>query len=82
MLWFLSESFLSLFKLLTVNARGFANSLTYNLLFYLIETSNWDVCFVQETLISSESTIKSLSRIWRGLSFWSPASGRQGVSSL
>ena len=40
---------------------GFANSLTYNLLFDLIKTSNCDVCFIQETLISSESTIKSLS---------------------
>ena len=66
-----------------MNARGFANSLTYNLLFDLIEiVSNWDVCFVQETLISSESTIKSLSCRWPGGSFWSPASGRQGVSSL
>ena len=61
-----------------MNARGLANSLTYNLLFDLIETSNCDVCFVQETLISSESTIKSLSRRWPGRSFWSPASGRQG----
>ena len=34
--------------------------------------------FVQETLISSESTIKSLSRRWPGRSFRSPASGRQG----
>ena len=61
-----------------MNARGLANSLTYNLLFDLIETSNCDVCFVQETLISSESTIKSLSRRWPGRSFRSPASGRQG----
>ena len=49
-----------LFKLLTVNARGFANPLTYNFLFDSIESSNCDVCFVQETLVSSESTIKSL----------------------
>ena len=61
-----------------MNARELANSLTYNLLFDLIETSNCDVCFVQETLISSESTIKSLSRRWPGRSFRSPASGRQG----
>ena len=79
MLWFLSASLFSEpFKLLTMNARGFANSLTYNLLCDLIETSNCDVCFVQETLISSESTIKSLSRRWSGRSFWSLASGRQG----
>ena len=63
---FFSKSFL--FKLLTVNARGFANPLTHNLLFDLIESSNCDVCFVQETLVSSESTIKSLSRRWRDAS--------------
>ena len=42
-----SKSFL--FKLLTVNARGFANPLTHNFLFDSIESSNCDVCFVQET---------------------------------
>ena len=67
-----------LFKLLTVNIRGFANPLTHNLLFDLIESSNCDACLVQETLVSSESTIKSLSRRWLGCSFWSPASSRQG----
>ena len=61
-----------------MNARGFASPLTYNLLFDLIETSNCHVCVVQKTLVSSESTIKSLSRRWLGCSFWSPASGRQG----
>ena len=49
-----------------------------NPLFDLIESSNCDACFVQETLVSSKSTIKSLSRRWLGCSFWSPASGRQG----
>ena len=47
-------------------------------MFDLIEKSLCDVCFVQETLISSETTIKSLSRRWLGRSFWSPAIGRQG----
>ena len=61
-----------------MNARGFASPLTYNLLFDLIETSNCHVCVVQKTLVSAESTIKSLSRRWLGCSFWSPASGRQG----
>lgn len=71
---------MSLFSnfLQTINARGLANPLTYNFLFDLIEKSNCDVCFVQETLIHSESTIKSLSRRWLGRSFWSPASGKQG----
>ena len=61
-----------------MNARGFGSPFTYNLLFDLIETSNCHVCVVQKTLVSSESTIKSLSRRWLGCSFWSPASGRQG----
>ena len=52
--------------------------LSTRLLLLHCETSNCDVCFVQETLISSESTLKSLSRRWPGRSFWSPASGRQG----
>ena len=73
---FFSKSFL--FKLLTVNARGLANPLTHNFLFDAIESSNCDVCFVQETLVNSESTINSLSRRWLGRCFWSSASGRQG----
>ena len=73
---FFSKSFL--FKLLTVNARGLANPLTHNFLFDAIESSNCDVCFVQETLVNSESAINSLSRRWLGRCFWSPASGRQG----
>ena len=47
-------------------------------MFDLIEKSLCDVCFVQETLISSETTIKSLSRRWLGCSSWSQAFGRQG----
>ena len=58
---FFSKSFP--FKLLTVNARGFANPLTHNFLFDSIKSSNCDVCFVQETLVSSESTIKSVSQM-------------------
>ena len=49
-----------------------------NLLFDLIEKSACDICFVQETLVSLESSINSLSRRWLGRSFWSPANGKQG----
>ena len=41
-----------MFKLLTVNARGLGNPLNNNLLFDLIEKSDCDCCFVQETLVS------------------------------
>ena len=41
-------------------------------------SSNLDFCFVQETMISNESKIASLSASWRGPSFWAPAVGRRG----
>lgn len=43
-----------------------------------VSQHNIDFCFVQETLISREDSIKSLSSLWRGPSFWSPAIGCQG----
>ena len=54
------------------------NPLNNNLLFDLIEKSDCDICFVQETLVSSDVNIKTLSRRWLGRSFWSPAIGKQG----
>ena len=54
------------------------NPLNNNLLFDLIEKSDCDICFVQETLVSSDVNIKTLSRRWLGRSFWSPALGKQG----
>ena len=47
-------------------------------MFDLIEKSSCDICFVQETLVVSDSGINSLSRRWLGRSFWSPANGKQG----
>ena len=47
-------------------------------MFDLVEKSSCDICFVQETLVSSDSSINSLSRRWLGRSFWSPANGKQG----
>jgi len=52
--------------------------LNNNLLFDLIEKSDCDICFVQETLVSLDSSINSLSHRWLGRSFWSPANGKQG----
>lgn len=54
------------------------NPLNNNLLFDLIEKSDCDLCFVQETMISSEVHINALSRRWLGRSFWSSAIGQQG----
>ena len=34
--------------------------------------------FMQETLISLNTSIKALSRSWLGRCFWSPAIGKQG----
>ena len=76
---FISLSFFQVtFNVLSIYARGLGNPLNSNLLFDLIEKSNCDLCFVQETLVSSDENIKSLSRQWLGRSFWSPATGKQG----
>lgn len=40
--------------------------------------SSFDLCFVQEILLSSERLISDLSSCWPGPSFWSPPLGRQG----
>ena len=39
---------------------------------------SFDLCFVQETLLSGAGSIGALSSRWPGPSFWSPAIGRQG----
>lgn len=39
---------------------------------------NYDICFVQETQLSCEKSIKDFRSRWRGPSFWSPAAGKQG----
>ena len=73
------ESFFQdFFKVLTINARGLGSPLNNNPLFDLIEKSSCDICFVQETLVSSEANIKVLSRRWLGRSYWSPSIGKQG----
>lgn len=62
------------FKLATVNSRGFDRKA--DLIFDFVR--NYDLVFVQETLMSDERHIKSLASRWSGLSFWSPALGKQG----
>ena len=59
---------------MTLNSRGFDRKA--DLIFDL--GSTYDVAFFQETLISNDSQIKSLSARWSGPSFWSPAIGKQG----
>lgn len=66
-----------LFRVITINICGL-NRAKLDLVADLVTKSNIDVCFIQETQISSESSIRSLSSRWRGSSFWSPALGRQG----
>ena len=39
---------------------------------------NFDICLIQETLLSTETSIKASSSRWAGPSFWSPALGKQG----
>ena len=50
----------------------------FELIAEFFRSSNLDFCFVQETMISKESKIASLSASWRGPSFWAPAVGRRG----
>ena len=45
-------------------------------------SSNLDFCFVQETMISKETKIASLSASWRVPSFWAPAVGRRGSVAI
>ena len=70
------------FKLLTINARGLGSSLSNNVLFDYIEKSGCHICFVQETLISSDNHVKLLSAKWSGQSSWSPALGKQGSTAV
>ena len=75
---FFESFFQDNFKVLTINARGLGSPLNNNLLFDLIEKSVCDICFVQETLVSSEANIKVLSRRWLGRSYWPPSIDKQG----
>ena len=66
--------FAFIFKLATLNSRGFDRKA--DLIFDFAR--NYDLVFVQETLVSDECHIKSFAGRWSGLSFWSPAIGKQG----
>lgn len=55
--------------------RGF-NSRKGNLIFD--PDFNFDLCLVQETLLSCEKSMNDSASRWAGLSFWSPAVGKQG----
>ena len=63
------------FKAISLNARGFEKNA--DAFFNLIRKS-YDFGFFQETLISDQKSISSLSSRWGGKSFWSPAIGKQG----
>ena len=63
------------FKVLTLNVRGLFRSA--DLLFDLVDR-DYDVAFIQETLVSNHKVISALSSRWGGSSYWSPALGKQG----
>ena len=63
------------FKSISLNARGFEKNA--DAFFNLIRKS-YGFGFFQETLISDQKSIASLSSHWGGKSFWSPAIGKQG----
>ena len=65
------------FRVLTINIRGLGG-VKLDLIADLVNKSDIDICFIQETQISHDNVIRSLSSRWRGSSFWSPALGRQG----
>lgn len=66
-----------MFKLLSINSRGF-DCRKENLIFDHVRSSDIDACFVQETLLSDSSFLRSLASRWQGPCFWSPSIGRQG----
>ena len=66
-----------IFRVLSINSRGLSDA-KFALISNYFDRFNIDVCFVQETQISSERAISSFSDRWSGRSFWSPALGRQG----
>lgn len=63
------------FKFISLNVRGFEKNADA---FFNLISKNYDFGFFQETLISDQKSIASLSSRWRGKSFWSPAIGKQG----
>ena len=63
------------FKSISFNARDFEKNA--DAFFNLIRKS-YGFGFFQETLISDQKSIASLSSRWGGKSFWSPAIGKQG----
>ena len=65
------------YKALTINIRGLSDR-KFSLLTEYISRSRCDFCFIQETMISDDETIKSLSSRWPGPSYWAPAIGRRG----
>lgn len=62
-------------KLCSINSLGF-NSRRENLIFD--RAKSFDLCFVQETLVSDPRAIEASSSRWPGRCFWSPAVGKRG----
>lgn len=65
------------FQVLTINVRGLSRD-KLDLVANFVNNSDIDVRVLQETNISNENSIQSLSSRWRASSIWSQACGRQG----
>jgi len=59
-----------------------ARTLNNNLFSTLGTNSSSDFVFLQETLLAKDNIVDSFRAKWRGQSFWSPASGKQGGVAL
>jgi len=72
----------ALYKLCSLNIRGFGNDAKQRSIFEFAEQSRADFIFLQETLATNPDAIDSLKARWPGKSFWSPALGKQGGVAL
>ena len=68
-------------SILSINSRGF-NSRKENLIFNQLLSASpaFDICCVQEVMISDPAFFRSHASRWRGPCFWSPSIGRGGGS--
>ena len=64
------------FKVIPLNVRGFSRHKVD--FFFDLVRANYDIGFIQESLITEEKVFQSLASQWSGPCFWSPAIGKQG----
>ena len=69
-------------KISSINIRGLGSITARKQFFNYIETQPADIWLLQETLVAGERHIQTISSLWRGRSFWSPAIGKQGGTAI